>query len=44
MLYEVITYSFAVKAFVETVKSFDMEEYEFAIRETRTYDVIQDVV
>ncbi len=36
-------YSFAVKAFVETVKSFDMEEYEFAIRETRTYDVIQDV-
>ena len=33
-------YSFAVKAFVETVKSFDMEEYEFAIRETRTYDVM----
>jgi len=36
-------YSFAVKAFVETVKSFNMDEYEFAIRETRTYDVIQDV-
>ena len=36
-------YSFAVKAFVEMVKSFSMEEYEFAIRETRTYDVIHDV-
>lgn len=36
-------YSFAVKAFVEMVKSFDMNEYEFAIRETRTSDVIQDV-
>lgn len=36
-------YSFAVKAFVEMVKGFDMNEYEFAIRETRTSDVIQDV-
>ena len=36
-------YSFAVKAFVETVKKFDTRNYEFAIRETRTYDVIQDV-
>lgn len=36
-------YSFVVKAFVELVKEFDMNEYEFAIRETRTYDVIRDV-
>ncbi len=36
-------YSFAVKAFVEMVKSFDMNEYEFAIRETRTHDVLSDV-
>jgi len=36
-------YSFAVKAFVEMVKGFDMNEYEFAIRETRTADVIGDV-
>lgn len=36
-------YSFAVKAFVELVKSFDMNEYEFAIRETKTFDVIKDV-
>jgi len=36
-------YSFAVKAFVETVKRFDTRNYEFAIRETKTYDVIQDV-
>jgi DNA-binding transcriptional LysR family regulator len=36
-------YSFAVKAFIETVKSFDTKEYEFAIRETRTLDVINDV-
>ncbi|CRZ33493.1 DNA-binding transcriptional LysR family regulator [Herbinix hemicellulosilytica] len=36
-------YSFAVKAFVDTVKEFDMNEYEFAIRETRTADVIADV-
>lgn len=36
-------YSFAVKSFVEMVKAFDTAEYEFAIRETRTLDVIQDV-
>jgi DNA-binding transcriptional LysR family regulator len=36
-------YSFAVKSFVETVKKFDMEEYEFTIRETRTREVIEDV-
>lgn len=36
-------YTFAVKAFVEMVKQFGMEEYEFAIRETKTYEVIEDV-
>lgn len=36
-------YSFATKAFVETVKDFDMNEYDFAIRETKTREVIEDV-
>lgn len=36
-------YSFAVKAFVDMVKEFDMLKYEFAIRETRTGEVISDV-
>ena len=36
-------YSFAVKAFVEMTKTFDVAEYEFAIRETRTRDVLDDV-
>lgn len=36
-------YTFAVSAFVELVKQFGMDEYEFAVHETRTYDVIQDV-
>lgn len=36
-------YSFAVKAFVEMVKAFDTSKYEFAIRESKTLDVINDV-
>ena len=36
-------YSFAVKSFVEMVKQFDTDEYDFAIRETKTRDVIEDV-
>ncbi|MCQ2582787.1 MAG: LysR family transcriptional regulator [Treponema sp.] len=36
-------YSFAVKSFVEMVKSFNTNEYEFAIRETKTREVIDDV-
>ena len=36
-------YSFAVKAFVELVREFDTARYEFAIRETRTRNVITDV-
>lgn len=37
-------YSFAVKAFVEMVKTFDTSKYEFAIRESKTQQVIADVV
>ena len=36
-------YSFAVKAFVELVKQFGMDEYEFAVHETMTYEVIENV-
>ncbi len=36
-------YSFAVKAFVETVKRAGMENYEFAIYETKTYEIIENV-
>lgn len=36
-------YSFALKSFVEMVKRFNTDEYEFAIRETRTKEVIEDV-
>ena len=36
-------YSFAVKSFVEMVKDFNTNEYEFAIRETKTREVIEDV-
>ncbi len=36
-------YSFAVKTFVEMVKNFNIAEYEFAIRETKTREVIDDV-
>lgn len=37
-------YSFAVQAFVDTVKEYDTCDYEFAVRETNTADVINDVV
>lgn len=37
-------YSFAVKGFVDMVQQFDTEEYEFAIRETKTREVIEDVI
>lgn len=36
-------YSFAVRAFVEMVKQFGMDEYEFAVHETKTHEVIDDV-
>lgn len=36
-------YTFAVKAFVELVKQFGMDNYEFAIHETKTFEVIENV-
>lgn len=36
-------YTFAVKAFVEMVKQFGMDEYEFSVTETKTAEVISDV-
>ena len=36
-------YSFAVSAFIETVKQYNTLEFEFAIRETETLNVIKDV-
>lgn len=36
-------YTFAVDAFVEMVKQFGMDEYEFAVHEEKTYEVIEDV-
>lgn len=36
-------YTFAVKAFVETVKEAGIDSYEFAVDETTTYDVMENV-
>jgi len=36
-------YTFSVNAFVEMVKHFGMDEYEFAVHETKTHEVIEDV-
>jgi DNA-binding transcriptional LysR family regulator len=36
-------YSFAADAFVRMVKASDAAEYEFSLRETRTWDIIEDV-
>ena len=36
-------YSFAVDAFVDLVKKYHDSEYEFTLRETRTYEIIEDV-
>lgn len=36
-------YSFAVEAFVRMVKDSGAAEYEFSLRETRTWDIIEDV-
>lgn len=36
-------YTFAVQAFIELVKELGMEQYEFAVHETKTYEVIQNV-
>ena len=36
-------YSFAVKAFIETVHVYGLDHYEFAIHETKTHDVMTHV-
>ncbi len=36
-------YSFAVNAFVDLIKGYGQEEYDFNIRETETYEIIEDV-
>lgn len=36
-------YAFAVNAFVDLIRQYDREEYEFNLRETRTYEIIEDV-
>lgn len=36
-------YSFAVEAFVDLLKNHGGEEYDFRIRETQTYELIEDV-
>ena len=36
-------YSFAVNAFVDLIKEFGHDEYDFKIRETQTYEIIKDV-
>ncbi|MFD2704984.1 LysR family transcriptional regulator [Salibacterium lacus] len=36
-------YAFAVSAFVKLLKNYDRDEYEFTLRETRTYEIIEDV-
>jgi DNA-binding transcriptional LysR family regulator len=36
-------YTFALNAFISVVKQYGMDEYEFEVHETRTYDVIDNV-
>lgn len=36
-------YSFAVEAFVQLLKEYGGEKYDFRIRETQTYEIIEDV-
>lgn len=36
-------YAFAVNAFVDFIKEYGSEEYEFSLRETKTYEIIEDV-
>lgn len=36
-------YSFAVNAFVDLISEYDSEYYDFMLRETRTYEIIEDV-
>lgn len=36
-------YSFAVNAFVDVIREFDGNQYDFTLRETQTYEIIEDV-
>lgn len=36
-------YSFAVNAFVDVIREFGGEKYDFTLRETQTYEIIEDV-
>lgn len=36
-------YSFAVNAFVDLIKEYGQDEYDFSLRETQTYEIIDDV-
>lgn len=36
-------YSFAVNAFVDVIKEFDADSYDFTLRETETHEIITDV-
>lgn len=36
-------YSFAVNAFVDLIKQYGVDEYDFTLREIRTYEIIEDV-
>lgn len=36
-------YTFAVNAFVELVRQYGMDEYEFEVHETKTYEIIDNV-
>jgi DNA-binding transcriptional LysR family regulator len=36
-------YSFAVNAFVDVIREFGGEQYDFTLRETQTYEIMEDV-
>ena len=36
-------YSFAVNAFVDLIKEYGQDAYDFSLRETQTYEIIEDV-
>lgn len=36
-------YSFAVNAFADVVKAYESDSYDFTLRETQTYEIIEDV-
>jgi DNA-binding transcriptional LysR family regulator len=36
-------YSFAVNAFVDVIREFGQNQYDFTLRETQTYEIIEDV-